>query len=100
MILELAILNVRPGQENAFEEVFSQAQKIITGIRGYVSHQLHKCIETDSRYVLIVNWETLENHTEDFRGSSDYQEWSKLLHHFYEPFPVVEHYALVHDNKA
>ena len=99
MILEVAILDVIPGQESEFEAVFSQASPIISNIPGYVSHQLQRCIEKQNRYILLVNWETLEAHTIGFRGSEQYQEWKRLLHHFYDPFPNVEHYGLILDHK-
>ena len=92
MILEVAILNVKPGKEAEFEVAFGKAQGIISSMSGYVSHQLQKSIETKNRYILLVNWESLEDHTVGFRESKEYQEWRNLLHHFYEPFPEVEHY--------
>lgn len=92
MILEVAILDVIPGQTDAFEVAFGKAQSIIASMKGYVSHELQRCVETESRYVLLVRWETLEDHTVGFRESTEYQEWKALLHHFYDPFPVVEHY--------
>ena len=95
MILELAILNIKPGLSTDFEKAFSEAQKIISSMGGYISHQLKKCIEDADRYLLIVNWKTLEAHTEGFRNSAEYQKWKELLHHFYEPFPTVEHYIEV-----
>ena len=95
MILEVAILNVRPGMTAAFEEAFRQASSIISAMPGYVSHQLQRCIEAPSRYVLLVNWQTLEAHTVGFRGSPEYQDWKRMLHHFYDPFPTVEHYQVV-----
>ncbi|RAP31458.1 antibiotic biosynthesis monooxygenase [Candidatus Marinamargulisbacteria bacterium SCGC AG-343-D04] len=95
MILEAAVLNIRPGQEKKFEEAFSKAQKIISSISGYVSHELQRCIETSNRYILLVNWNTIEDHTVGFRQSEEYQEWRRLLHHFYDPFPEVEHYKHV-----
>ncbi|NER32011.1 MAG: antibiotic biosynthesis monooxygenase, partial [Symploca sp. SIO1C4] len=58
----------------------------------YLSHELKRCIEKPSRYILLVNWDKIEDHTVGFRGSSQYQEWKKLLHHYYDPFPNVEHY--------
>jgi len=94
MILEVAILDVKPGQEKAFEKAFNRAQSIISSRKGYISHQLQRCIEKNNRYILLVNWETLEDHTRGFRDSPEYQEWKKLLHHFYDPFPEVEHYQL------
>lgn len=100
MILEVATLDVRPGQEAEFEAAFRQASNIIAGMGGYRSHQLQRCLERPNRYVLLVNWDTLEDHTVGFRGSSGYQEWKALLHHFYDPFPTVEHYTLVMDMGA
>ncbi|MBT3316307.1 MAG: antibiotic biosynthesis monooxygenase [Anaerolineae bacterium] len=96
MILEVAILDVKPGLEKDFEKAFGKAQKIISSMKGYVSHQLQHCLEKESRYILLVNWEKLEDHTEGFRGSEEYLEWKKLLHHFYDPFPTVEHYKSVY----
>ncbi len=98
MILEVAVLDVKPGQETAFEGAFGKAQGIISSMPGYVSHQLHKCVEKTSRYILLVNWQSLEDHTVGFRESEQYQEWRTLLHHFYEPFPEVEHYTSVYGN--
>jgi len=93
MILEVAILDVIPGQEQDFEGSFSEAQKIISSMPGYVSHELKHCVEKPSRYILLVNWEKLEDHTVGFRGSQQYQQWKALLHHYYDPFPVVEHFS-------
>jgi len=98
MILEVVILDVKPAQLAEFEMVFEQAQKIISGMPGYVSHQLQKCMEKPNRYILLVNWQTLEDHVVGFRESAEYQQWKELLHHFYDPLPKVEHYQLVYDN--
>lgn len=95
MILEVAMLDVRPGQEDAFEDAFAEASSIISSMQGYLEHELQRCIERPSRYVLLVRWETLEDHTEGFRGSPEYQRWKALLHHFYDPFPTVEHFTRV-----
>jgi heme-degrading monooxygenase HmoA len=95
MILEVAILHVKAGSSADFEKAFSEAQKIIAAMKGYISHQLKKCMEEPDKYILLVEWETLEAHTEGFRGSAAYQDWKKLLHHFYDPFPTVEHYITV-----
>ena len=95
MILEVAILDVKEGQKDEFEAAFKKAQSIISSMKGYVSHQLQSCIEKQNRYILLVNWDTLEDHVEGFRGSLEYQNWKELLHHFYDPFPEVEHYELI-----
>ncbi len=95
MILEVALLNLRPGTGKAFEQAFTQAQLIIASMPGYVSHDLQRCIESPEKYILLVKWQTLESHTVGFRGSPQYQEWKRLLHDFYDPFPTVEHFAAV-----
>jgi heme-degrading monooxygenase HmoA len=95
MVLEVAILDVKNGQNAAFEEAFQQAAPLIASIPGYVSHELQKCLEQPQRYILLVQWQTLEAHTIGFRQSAQYQEWKRLLHHFYDPFPTVEHYVTV-----
>jgi heme-degrading monooxygenase HmoA len=92
MILESAVLDVKPGETQAFEQAFERAKRIISASPGYVSHELQRCIEKPNRYLLLVRWRTLEDHTVGFRQSAPYQEWKKLLHHFYDPFPTVEHY--------
>ena len=93
MILEVAILDVKPGQELAFERDFAIASKLICAADGFISHQLQRCIEKKGRYILMVQWVSLEAHTTGFRGSPRYLEWKKLLHHYYDPFPTVEHYT-------
>jgi heme-degrading monooxygenase HmoA len=93
MILEVAILDVSGGREAEFEAAFADAQRIISSMKGYCGHELKRCLENSSRYILLVNWETLQDHTEGFRKSEQYQEWKTLLHHFYDPFPTVEHYV-------
>jgi len=95
MILEMAVLDVKPGMAEEFEQAFAKARHIIAGMNGCVSHELQKCVETLNRYVLLVQWETLEDHTVGFRESAQYQEWKSLLHHFYDPFPAVENYTVI-----
>ena len=95
MILESAVLDVKPGQEPQFQAAFAQAQRILAASPGYLSHELRRCLEKRNRYLLLVRWRALEDHTEGFRKSAPYQEWKRLLHHFYDPFPTVEHYEPV-----
>ena len=97
MILEVAVLDVLPGREAEFQDAFAKAESIIGSMRGYVNHELKRCIENPSRFILLVNWERLEDHTEGFRKSPRYQEWKALLHHFYDPFPEVQHYEDISD---
>ncbi len=100
MILEVAVLDVKAGEEAQFEAAFEKAQAIIAASQGYVSHELQRCIEKRNRDILLVRWQSLEAHTEGFRSSERYQEWKALLHHFYEPFPEVEHYELLFSKGA
>jgi heme-degrading monooxygenase HmoA len=95
MILEVAPLQIHPGQSAAFEAAFLQAQTIIAGMPGYLSHELQRCIEREDAYILLVRWQTLADHQVGFRQSPQYQQWKQLLHHFYDPFPTVLHYQPV-----
>ena len=92
MILELAILYVKPGLQERFEIDFAIAGQYISSINGYIEHTLQKCLEQENKYVLLVKWEKLEDHTVGFRQSEAYGKWRELLHHYYESFPVVEHF--------
>ena len=92
MILEAAMLYIKPNLESEFEAAFRVASKIISSMNGYLGHELQKCLEQPNKYLLLVKWQTLEDHTVGFRGSLEYQEWRALLHHFYDPFPIVEHF--------
>ncbi len=95
MILEAVMLNVKLGLEDEFESAFLKASTIISSMNGYLSHELHRCLEVKGKYLLLVRWENLESHTIGFRESPNYQDWKRLLHHFYEPFPTVEHFQQV-----
>lgn len=92
MIIEIAVLYVKSGQENQFESDFKLASQYISAISGYISHQLLKCLEQENKYLLRVHWQSLEDHTIGFRQSPQYAKWKELLHRYYDPFPVVEHY--------
>jgi heme-degrading monooxygenase HmoA len=94
VILEIAQLQVKPDQSTAFEAAFNEAQSIISSMPGYLGHELQRCLELVNHYMLLVRWESVEHHEVGFRKSSQYQEWRKLLHHFYDPFPTVMHYEL------
>jgi heme-degrading monooxygenase HmoA len=93
VILEHALLPVKPGQEADFERAFATATDIISAVPGFRNLTLSRCLERPGGYLLLVEWDRLEDHTEGFRGSPAYEDWRALLHHFYDPFPVVEHYV-------
>jgi heme-degrading monooxygenase HmoA len=97
MILEVAILDIIPGKTVEFEASFKEAQEIISSVKGWLGHQLQQCLEVPNRYILLVQWQKLEDHIVGFRESEGYQKWRNLLHHYYSPFPVVEHYSLKYE---
>jgi len=92
MILEHAVLDVVPGEEQRFQDAFAEAKAIIASMPGFRSLRLDRCVERHSRFLLLVEWDRLEDHVDGFRRSGEYQRWKALLHHFYDPFPTVEHY--------
>ena len=93
MILEHAVLNLSPGDEKNFEAAIGRVRPSIESTPGFQRMELRRCVETPSRYLLLVWWDSVEAHTQGFRGSPRYAEWKAALHPFYDPFPVVEHYG-------
>ena len=92
MVLEHAILDVKPGATEAYEAALREALPLIAASDGFIGLEVRPCIERPGRYVLLVRWRRLEDHDPGFRGSDRYPRWRQLLHDFYEPFPTVEHY--------
>ncbi|ASD22267.1 antibiotic biosynthesis monooxygenase [Cryobacterium sp. LW097] len=95
MIREHAILPVRPGREDAFLAAFQTARPLIESMPGFRGLSLSRSVEDPSTFLLLVDWERLEDHTEGFRGSPEYADWRALLHSFYDPFPEVQHFISV-----
>lgn len=93
MILEHAILPVRPGRESDFEAAMRRARPLIAAQPGFVSLSVQRSLETPNEYLLLVEWDSLEAHTQGFRTSPEYARWRELLHEFYDPFPRVEHFV-------
>jgi heme-degrading monooxygenase HmoA len=91
MIMEIARIDVKPGTEETFEAGVKQATAIFQRAKGCRGMTLKRSIEKPQRYRLMVKWDTLENHTVDFRNSSDFQEWRKLVGHCFAEPPAVEH---------
>ena len=95
MVSELAILDIHPGKEAAFEAAFDEATRFISAAPGFERLALRRGVESPNRYVLLVEWRSIEDH-DGFRQSPDFQRLKPLLHHFYASFPtVVEHYETV-----
>ncbi len=96
MILELADIHIHPGQQAAFDEAIQRGiQEVISKAKGYKGHSVHKGIESPERYVLQILWETLENHTVDFRQSPTFSDWRTIVGPFFAGPPVVEHFNLL-----
>ncbi|WP_028558925.1 antibiotic biosynthesis monooxygenase family protein [Paenibacillus pinihumi] len=95
MILEVAVLTVQPGKSSEFESQFRKAVRLVASTRGYISHELQKCVEVKDKYLLLVQWETIKAHSVGFRTSPVYEEWKALLMPFYEIPPVEEHYIRI-----
>ena len=92
MILEIAHLQVKAGELAAFEAAMQKAKLIIAKIPGFNGLEVRHSISNKGDYLLQVHWQKLEDHTEGFRRSTEYQEWRALLHPFYEPMPTVEYF--------
>jgi heme-degrading monooxygenase HmoA len=95
MIVEHVVLPIKAGLEADFETAFGEAKAIIAGSPGFRSLTLSRCVERPDAYLLLVEWDRLEDHTVGFRGSERYEQWRSMLHRFYDPFPTVEHYELL-----
>jgi heme-degrading monooxygenase HmoA len=91
MILEIAQIDVKPGLETEFEAGVAKAAPLFKRAKGCSGMTLQRSIERPTRYRLFVKWDTVENHTIDFRGSADFQEWRKLVGHCFASPPEVEH---------
>jgi heme-degrading monooxygenase HmoA len=95
VVLEHAVLEVVPGREPEFEVAFSEAMELISSSVGCSSVRLSRSLEHPNRFLLLVEWESVEAHTDGFRRSGAYERWRELLHHFYAPFPEVGHFIEV-----
>jgi heme-degrading monooxygenase HmoA len=95
MIVELAHITVTAGREDEFEAAFPSAIAVLATSRGYFAHELRRSVETPNRYVLRVEWGTLEDHTVGFRGSPAFAQWRAIIGPFFASSPVVEHFQPV-----
>ncbi|NEW88618.1 MULTISPECIES: antibiotic biosynthesis monooxygenase family protein [Rhodopseudomonas] len=100
MITEIAQIDVKPGSEVEFEAAVAKAREVFGRSRGFCGFELHRSIEKPQRYRLMVKWQTLENHTVDFRGSENFTEWRGLVGGFFATPPEVEHTETVLTSQA
>jgi heme-degrading monooxygenase HmoA len=91
MITEIAQIEVKPGTEKDFEAAVATARPLFLRAKGGKGFELHKSIEKPSRYRLMAKWDTLENHTVDFRSSADFAAWRGLVGRYFASAPEVEH---------
>ena len=94
MVLELATIDIKPGTNTDFETALEKAQYVISKSKGYISHQFQKCVEQDNRYVLLIRWEALEDHTKGFSESALFKDWRALSGPYFDSAPFVLHYEL------
>jgi len=94
MVLEIANLEIKEGQNAAFEAALEKAQNVINQSPGYLSHEFQQCMEQPQEYVLLIQWESLEAHEVGFRKSELYKEWRGLIGEFFATKPVVKHYEV------
>ena len=96
MILELADIRIHPGQQAAFDEAIQHGvREVISKAKGYQGYKVNKGIENPERYILQIFWDTLENHTVDFRQSPAFADWRAIVGPFFAAAPVVEHFDLL-----
>ena len=96
MILEIADIRIQPGKQAEFDAAIVRGlEQVISKAKGFVEYRLNKGIETPERYVLTIFWQTLENHTVDFRESPAFQEWRAIVGPFFAGPPNVEHFTLL-----
>jgi heme-degrading monooxygenase HmoA len=95
MVLERAQFRITPGREEEFEQAFEQAKLLLARSHGFLDATLSRGIESPSTYLLLVEWQTLEDHTKGFRGSPAFGEWRGLIGHLFDGAPDVEHFAQV-----
>ena len=96
MILEIADIRIQPGQQVAFDAAIQRAiATVIAQAKGFQGYKINKCIETPERYVLMIFWDTLENHTVDFRQSPAFVEWRSIVGPYFAAPPTVEHFTLL-----
>lgn len=93
MILEVAVINIQQGQNEAFEAAYQKAKTVLASAAGYLGHEIHRGIETPTRYVLLVHWATPEDHTVGFRGGDLFRQWRSYISPFFDGPPIVEHYT-------
>jgi heme-degrading monooxygenase HmoA len=96
MILELADIRITPGQQAAFDEAIRRGlTTVVSQAKGFAGWKVNKCVESPERYVLMIFWETLEDHTVGFRQGPLFAQWRAIVGPFFASPPMVEHFTLL-----
>jgi len=96
MILEVADIRIQPGKQAEFDQaIIRGVETVIAKAKGFKGYNIQKGVETPERYLLMIKWETLENHTVDFRESAAFQDWRAIVGPFFQGAPMVEHFTLL-----
>jgi heme-degrading monooxygenase HmoA len=93
MITEHALITIQPGREAEFEQEFPKAKAVISQAKGFIDLHLQRGIEVENSYLLLIRWQTLEDHTIGFRQSPLFTEWRAIIGPFFASPPVVDHFA-------
>lgn len=93
MIVEQALLQVKPGQSDQFVAAMHQAKPLIAAQSGFQSIEVRLCVDSPDQYLLLVGWDDVESHRDGFRKSPEYEQWRALLHDFYDPMPTVSYFG-------
>ncbi|MEO1134393.1 MAG: antibiotic biosynthesis monooxygenase family protein [Cyanobacteria bacterium J06639_1] len=94
-VTEIATVTLKPGEQENFEKAIAEAYQYLRSSPGYLSHELKQCVEQSDRYVLTIQWETLEAHTVTFRESENFAQWRACIGQYFAQPPEVLHYRLV-----
>lgn len=92
MIIEHALLQVRAGDEAAFEAAMVQAKPLVAVSPGFQGIEVRPAVEKPGLYLLLVSWNSIADHREGFRKSDRYEQWRALLHPFYDPMPSIDYF--------
>jgi heme-degrading monooxygenase HmoA len=92
MVLEHAVIAVQPGTSESFEASLQEARAVIAGAHGFRSFEAHRCVESPDEYLLLIGWETLDDHVRGFRESEAFTRWRALIGPYFASPPVVVHF--------
>jgi len=96
MILEVADIRIAPGQQAAFDEAIVRGvTTVISQARGFRGYKVNKGVESPERYLLMIFWDTLEDHTVHFRQGPLFPQWRAIVGPFFAQPPMVEHFTLL-----